>query len=333
MNNKKKVLITGATGMVGSYMIEYILDNHLDWDIVACRRRHSDTTNVEHLLNQAGITWTQVDLIDAHEVEEMIKWFEPQKIFHLAAQSFVPRSWKAPVETIQVNVIGTINLFEACRKYCPTTIIHQAGSSEEYGLVFPEETPITEENVLRPQSPYACSKIMQENLGRTYHQSYGLRVITTRAFNHTGVRRGEEFVLSQIAKQAAEINVGIKDSFVLGNLKAKRDFTDVRDIVRAYWLASEKCNPGESYNICSGIAYSIEELLFMVKEAAGLLDASVIKDQSRMRPADVPILLGSCDKFKEATNWIIEFNIKDTIVGMYENWLYKLGGGIAEQIY
>jgi len=329
----KSCLITGATGMAGSAMIEYILENHHDYKILACRRRHSDMSNVLHLLDNKLVEWIHLDLTDTLEVEKTIEWFLPNKIFHLGAQSFVPRSWKAPIETINVNVLGSVNLFESVRKYTPESTIHVAGSSEEYGLVYPHETPIKETNPLRPLSPYACSKVMLENLSYTYFKSYGTKVVITRAFNHTGIYRGEEFVTAQICKQAAEIALGERESFYLGNLDAQRDFTDVRDTVRAYWEASEKCNYGEPYNICSGKSHSIKQLVDIVSNIAQISN-EVKQNPEKMRPADVPILLGDNSKLKEKTSWsqIYDFE-SDTLGGIFQHWYEKLSKHPMEKMF
>jgi len=327
----KKALITGATGMAGSYMIEYLLENQPDYEILACRRRHSDMANAD-FIESDRLKWVELDLTDPYEVNKMIQWFQPDKIFHLAAQSFVPRSWKAPVETVNVNVIGTINLFEAIREHKKDCVIQVACSSEEYGMVYEDEVPIKETNTLRPLSPYACSKVMLENLSYTYNRSYGLKIVITRAFNHTGVRRGEEFICAQVCKQAAEIASKKSTCFFLGNMDAKRDFTDVRDVVRAYWLATEKCDFGVPYNVASNKAYSIREVVDIVAEYAGISN-EVKQNPDRMRPADVPILLGDYSKLKEKTGWEPEYDFKeDTLAGMYITWVERVTGKPETQI-
>jgi GDP-4-dehydro-6-deoxy-D-mannose reductase len=177
----------------------------------------------------------------------------PDAIFHLAAQSFVPSSWSAPSDTVLSNLSGQINLFEAVRALGLDPVIQIACSSEQYGLVLPDEVPIKETNPLRPLSPYAVSKVGQDFLGYQYFQSYGLKVVRTRGFNHTGPRRGDVFVTSNFARQIARIELGLAPPVIrVGNLDAVRDFTDVRDMVRAYWLAVTRARPGEAYNIATG---------------------------------------------------------------------------------
>ncbi len=266
----------------------------------------------------------ECDLRDALSVRIALSRIEPDRIFHLAAQSFVPSSWKAPTETITTNIIGQINLFEAVRSLNLDCKIQIACSSEEYGLVKEDEVPIKETNPLRPLSPYAISKIGQDFLGYQYYKSYGLKVVRTRGFNHTGPRRGDVFVCSNFAKQIASIELGLQKPIIyVGNLDAKRDFTDVRDMVRAYWLALEYCKPGEVYNICSGKAYSIKEVLDML---LSLTDEKieVKQDPNRLRPSDVPILLGDNTKFKEATGWEPQIPFEKTLQDLLDYWRGRL---------
>jgi len=300
-----KVLITGITGFAGSHLADFLLAEFPDTEIHGIKRWRSKTENVDHL--DGKIQYHECDIKDAHNVYEVIGAVKPDKIFHLAAQSFVPASWESPAETFSANVVGQANLFEAVRKnkkdgYDPVILI--AGSSEEYGKVLPEETPIKESNPLRPLSPYAVSKVAQDYMGYQYQQSYGLRVIRSRAFNHSGPRRGEVFVDSNFAKQIVEIEKGKREPLIRhGNLDAIRDFTDVRDMVRAYFLATEKCDPGEVYNICTGKGHKISDVLGKLVSLSTNKDIKLVQDPFRMRPSDVPILVGDCSKFTALTGW------------------------------
>ncbi|WP_199621764.1 GDP-mannose 4,6-dehydratase [Paenibacillus alkalitolerans] len=313
-----KALITGITGFAGSHLAEWILNNKKDVEVYGTYRLRSRMDHILHILND--IKTVECELKDSHSVDEMINAVKPDIIFHLAAQSFVPTSWNSPAETLLVNQIGQVNLFEAVLKYGLDCTIQIACSSEEYGHVYPNEVPITEDNPLRPLSPYAVSKVGQDFLGYQYFKSYGLKVIRTRTFNHTGPRRGEAFVTSNFAKQIAEIEKGRKAPILyVGNLQAKRDFTDVRDVVRAYWLAVERGIPGEVYNIASGTTYSIQEML----EKLLRLSPAKIKiqqDQSRMRPSDVEILLGDFDKFHRQTGWKPEIPFEQTLQDLLDYW-------------
>lgn len=314
----KKILITGVTGFAGSHLAEWILLNQPDAEVYGTYRLRSRMEHIEGIKDR--IRLVECELRDAQSVNETIRTIRPDYIFHLAAQSFVPTSWNSPADTLIVNQIGQVNLFEALRKYDVDATVQIACSSEEYGHVLPNEVPIREDNPLRPLSPYAVSKVGQDYLAYQYYQSYGLKTIRTRTFNHTGPRRGEAFVTSNFAKQIAEVEKGIRPPIIhVGNLKAKRDFTDVRDVVRAYWLAVEQGVPGEVYNIASGTAYTIEDVL------AKLLQKSAVKiriqtDPSRMRPSDVEILLGDYEKFHRQTGWRPVIPFDQTLQDLLDYW-------------
>lgn len=231
MVERKKVLCTGCAGFVGSHLIEYLLKQ--DVDIYGLDKFYANKDNISHLLNK--FFYIDVDLTDHIAVYKALKKIKPDIIFHLAANSFVPNSWISPQETLNVNIISELNILESIRELNINPIMTIAGSSEEYGLVLSHEVPIKETNQLRPLSPYAVSKVAQDKLGLQYAHSYGLNIIVTRAFNHCGPRRGEKFVCSDFAKQIAQIEKGLQPPVIkVGNLSALRDFTDVRDMVKAY---------------------------------------------------------------------------------------------------
>jgi|TARA_B100001105_G_scaffold248419_1_gene234159 GDP-4-dehydro-6-deoxy-D-mannose reductase len=313
-----KILITGVTGFVGSHLAEYCLSLDQQVEVIGTCRWRSRRENIEHL--EDAINLYECDLRDASSVKTLLADIQPERIFHLAAQSYVPSSWNSPGETITTNVIGQLNIFEAMRETNSTASIQIAGSSEEYGLVHPEEAPITEENPLRPLSPYAVSKVAQDMLAYQYFQSYGLKVVRTRAFNHTGPRRGDVFVTSNFAKQIAEIEAGQRPPVIhVGDLNPKRDFTDVRDIVRAYWLSLEHCSLGEVYNVASGKAYRIKEVLKILLDNSGQ-DIEVVEDPERLRPSDVPLLLGDNSRFCKATGWVPEIPFEQTAKDLLDYW-------------
>ncbi|MGD8331278.1 MAG: GDP-mannose 4,6-dehydratase [Acidobacteriota bacterium] len=319
-----KVLITGITGFVGSHLAEYCLALDEPVEIVGICRWRSRRENIEHLGD--AVRLCECDLRDASSVHKLLAEVRPQRIFHLAAQSYVPSSWNAPAETITTNVIGQLNIFEAMRELQLDAPIQIAGSSEEYGLVHPEEAPITEDNPLRPLSPYAVSKVAQDTLAYQYFKSYGLPAIRTRAFNHTGPRRGDVFVTSNFAKQIVAIEAGLHEPVIeVGDLTPERDFTDVRDIVRAYWLCLEHCTPGEVYNIASGKAYRIQQVLDMLLSHSDI-DIEVRVDPARLRPSDVPLLLGDNSKFCEATGWKPEIPFEQTAKDLLDYWRERVRG-------
>jgi GDP-4-dehydro-6-deoxy-D-mannose reductase len=312
-----RVLITGVTGFAGSHLVDYLLTRG-DCEIYGIQRWRSRTENIEHFRDR--ITLLECDLRDAFSTRDALGQVRPDYVFHLAAQSFVPTSWTAPTESLATNVLGQLNLFEAVRKLGLRCRIQIACSSEEYGLVLPDEIPIRETNPLRPLSPYAVSKVAQDMLAYQYWMSWKVDCVRTRGFNHEGPRRGPVFVASDFAKQIADIEKGRKPPVLsVGNLEARRDFTDVRDMVRAYWLALEKCEAGEVYNICSGKAWSIREVLDLL---LGMTKAKieVRQDPARLRPSDVPVLLGDAGRFRAATGWEPTIPFEQTLRDMLDHW-------------
>jgi GDP-4-dehydro-6-deoxy-D-mannose reductase len=274
--------------------------------------------NIQHALDR--IQLRECDLRDAFSVRDVIEEVKPDRIFHLAAQSFVPTSWTAPTESLVTNIVGQLNIFEAVRKTGLQPLIQLACSSEEYGLVHDHELPITEDNPLRPLSPYAVSKVGQDLLGYQYFMSYHMPIIRTRGFNHEGPRRPPVFVLSDFARQVTEIERGVRPPVLrVGNLDAQRDFTDVRDMVRGYWLALEKGRPGEVYNLCSGHSYSVREVLDLLLGFTKL-KIKVEQDPRRLRPSDVPVLRGDCTKFTRETAWQPEIPFEQTVEDTLAYW-------------
>ena len=310
-----RALITGITGFVGSHLAEFLMSK--GYEVAGTIRWRSNTANIDHIKDK--IKLLECDIRDPYSFKKALEDFQPEEVYHLAAQSFVPTSWHAPQETLTTNIIGTVNLFEGIRLANINPKIQFAGSSEEYGLVHSHEVPITEDQHLRPLSPYAVSKVAGDRLSYQYHKSYGMKIVITRAFNHSGPRRGEVFVDSNFAKQVAEIEKGKRQHLVHGNLDAIRDFTDVRDVVRAYWLAMQKCDYGDPYNICSGIGITIKEVLDMLlKMTNSKID--IKSDPTRMRPSDVVILVGDATKFKQKTGWAPEINYQKTLKDMLDYW-------------
>ncbi|HEX6201275.1 MAG TPA: GDP-mannose 4,6-dehydratase [Thermoanaerobaculia bacterium] len=313
-----KVLITGITGFAGSHLADYLLTEHPEVEIWGTYRWRSRMDNVEHLAPTLRLV--ECELRDASSVRWALERARPDAIFHLAAQSFVPSSWTAPGDTVLSNLAGQINLFEAIRGLGLDPVVQIACSSEQYGMVLPDEVPIKETNPLRPLSPYAVSKVGQDFLGYQYFQSYGLKVIRTRGFNHTGPRRGDVFVTSNFARQLARIELGLSPPVIrVGNLDAVRDFTDVRDMVRAYWLAVTRAKPGEVYNIATGVGITIRELL---ERLIALSDAEVTleTDPDRLRPSDVEILIGDASKFRADTGWEPRVPFDQTLRDTLDFW-------------
>jgi GDP-4-dehydro-6-deoxy-D-mannose reductase len=313
-----RVLITGITGFAGSHLADYILSEKRDVEVFGFVRWRSRRDNIDHILERIHLY--EADLKDIVSLKKALSQIRPDRIFHLAAQSFVPTSWKCPSETFSINAIGEINLFEAVLSLGMKPRIQIAGSSEEYGLVYPEEVPMKEDNHLRPLSPYAVSKVAQDLLAYQYFKSYGMDTVRTRGFNHTGPRRGEVFICSNFAKQIALIEKKKQKPIIsVGNLDAQRDFTDVRDIARAYWLSLEKGKKGEVYNIGTGKAYRIKEILDMLLSLAGD-NIEVRVDPDRLRPSDVPILLSDSTKFRKITGWEPKIPFTQSLKDLLDFW-------------
>ncbi|UCF79409.1 MAG: GDP-mannose 4,6-dehydratase [Candidatus Eiseniibacteriota bacterium] len=312
-----KVLITGITGFAGSHLADLCLSRG-DVEVCGIWRWRSRTENIAHCVEK--FCMYECDVRDASSVRDAIEELRPDWIFHLAAQSFVPTSWRAPTESLTTNVLGQLNVFEAVKKLGLKTRIQIAGSSEEYGMVYENELPIKETNPLRPLSPYAVSKVAQDMLAYQYFMSFRLDVVRTRGFNHTGPRRPPVFVCSDFAKQLVDVERGKKSPVIrVGNMEATRDFTDVRDIVRGYWLALEKGKPGEVYNICSGQGRKISEVLDMLIELSGV-KVEVVKEECRFRPSDVPVLVGDNSKFVKETGWKPLIPFEQTLKDLLEFW-------------
>ena len=310
-----RALITGISGFAGSHLAELLLTD--GFEVFGTIRPRSRMENIEPIVGK--IKLKSVDIQDTSSVIRVMKEVEPDIIFHLAAQSFVKESWDSPIGTLGTNILGCASVLEAVRQVDRDCTVQVAGSSEEYGMVEDDELPIKETNPLRPLSPYGVSKVAQDLLAQQYAVSFDMNVVVTRAFNHTGPRRGEVFATSNFAKQIALIEVGKQAAVIRhGNLEATRDFTDVRDTVRAYLLASESGESSEVYNICSGVGYSIGTMLHM------LLDLSTKKitleeDPDRLRPSDVPQLLGDGTRIR-ALGWAPSIPFEQTLKDLLNYW-------------
>ncbi len=313
-----KILITGVTGFVGSHLAEYCLAKpHVK--VYGTFLVKKEIKNIEHL--KGKMTLLGCDLTKKEPVKKVILKVKPDNIFHLAGQSQVSFSWDDPEKTLINNVASDLNLFEAVKNAKINPVVVTAGSSEEYGAVLKNELPIKENNELRPLSPYAVSKITQEKLAFQYYQSYGLKTVLMRFFNTEGPRRGEHFVASSFAKQIVQIEKGRQKPVILvGNLDAKRDFIDVRDVTRAYWLASQRCKFGQSYNVCSGKARSIKSVLHLLMSLSKVKNIKVRQDPKRMRPSDIPVIVGDNAKFKQQAGWKPVIPFEKTMEDLLQYW-------------
>lgn len=338
---KIKALITGITGMVGSHLADYLLV-HTDWDVYGVCRWRSPLDNVAHLLGRVNrreqVFFEYADLNDEMSLVRVIHDIRPDYVFHLAAQSYPLTSFTAPVDTLNTNVLGTCRLLEAIRMemergagYKP--VVHVCASSEVFGKIPAEKKPesgIHEECPFHPASPYAISKAGTDLLGRYYAQAYGMTVMTTRMFTHTGPRRGDVFHESTFAKQIAMIEAGMIEPKVLtGNLKSLRTYADVRDAVRAYYmLVTVKPAAGEYYNI--GGTYTCEvgdTLNTLLSYSTRKDEIEIVTDPERLRPIDADLQVPDCTKFKEHTGWEPEIRFETTMHDLLDYWRDRVKRG------
>lgn len=319
MNKQKKVLITGITGFVGSHLADYLLTN-TNYKIFGLKRVNSSLRNISHILPY--VTLVNGELIDQTSLIKVLKISKPDYIYHLGALSWVEPSWDMPGAYMQVNAIGTINLFEAMRATRLKPRILISCTPEEYGDVPKEKIPITEESEINPVNLYAASKVAQDSVCQAYQASYKFEVIRTRAFNHEGPRRDILGALASFAYQIARIERGLQKPRVLvGNLSAKRNFTDVKDMVEAYFLAMEKGIPGQLYLIGSNQIYTIKkclEMLIALSPSSKKIRYRV--DPKRVRPTELRLLIGKFDKFEKLTSWKPKIPLKKTLESILDYW-------------
>lgn len=319
MPKKKNVLITGITGFVGSHLADFLLEN-ADCRIFGLKRPNSTLRNIHHI--QDKITMINGDLIDQTSLRNALRISKPDEIYHLGALSWVTPSWNMPAAYMEVNAVGTINLFEAIRALGLKPRILTSCTPEEYGDVPEELIPITEETRIAPVNPYAASKVAQDVVCQVYHASYGFEVIRTRAFNHEGSRRDVLGALASFAHQIARIEKGLQEPTIkVGNLEAKRNFTDVRDMVKAYYLAMKKGAAGELYLIGSQQIYTIKECLEMLISLSPMKDKIKYEvDPKRIRPTELKILIGKYEKFEKLTGWKPTISFKETLKSILDYW-------------
>ncbi len=309
-----RALITGAAGFAGGHLVEH-LTAATDWEIWGNVLEAGHSRFIV-----PGARVVVADLRDPGATRELVEQARPDFVFHLAAQAFVPQSWADPWDTLETNLRSQINLCEALLRSSSKARVLVVGSNEEYGQVRSDELPVKEDNPLRPDSPYAVSKIAQDFLGLQYFLSHGLPVVRVRPFNHIGPRQGEKFVASAFAKQIASIEAGLQPAVVkVGNLNAQRDFTDVRDMVRAYHLALTQGEVGEVYNIGSGAPRSIQHVLDTLLSYSGA-DVRIEIDPERMRPSDTLIAYCDASKFTAQAGWTPTIPFEQTLRDVLDDW-------------
>lgn len=322
-----RILITGITGMVGSHLAEYALAEHPEVEVHGLVRWRSPLDHIRAI--QERVKLHEAELRDLNSLVGLLSEIRPDWIFHLAAQSYVSASFRAPADTLHTNVIGTTNLLDAVRITGLDPKIHICSSSEVYGQVREDEVPIRETNEFRPASPYAVSKVGEDMVAQQYFLSYGIRTIRTRMFTHTGPRRGDVFAESAFAKQVAEIEAGVRTNpLFVGNLNSVRTFADVRDAVRAYWLLLEKCPGGEVYNIGGERTMLVGEMLEMLKGMARCRIEHAV-DPALVRPSDVTLQIPDTSKFRAATGWKPTIPLEKTLRDLLDYHRSRVRGRTA----
>lgn len=322
----KRALITGITGMVGSHLADYLLE-HTDWEVLGMCRWRSPLDNIDHLVPRINrkdrVQLLYGDLRDYHSVHDVVERSQPDFVFHLAAQSFPRTSFESPLDTLETNVQGTANVLEALRKLRSSSVIHVCASSEVFGRVPREKLPIDEECTFHPASPYAISKVGTDLIGRFYAEAYGMTVMTTRMFTHTGPRRGDVFAESTFAKQIAMIERKLIPPVVkVGNLESLRTFADVRDAVRAYYmLVTMNPVPGAYYNIGGTFSCTIGEMLkTLISMSPAAEQIRIETDPERLRPIDADLQVPNTGKFFEHTGWKSEIDFQQTMQDLLDYW-------------
>jgi GDP-4-dehydro-6-deoxy-D-mannose reductase len=311
-----KALITGISGFAGSHLAEFLIKK--GYEVFGTFFDKSTFSNLNGFVNKIKVYRCDIRKYDI--LKNVIEDVKPDEIYHLAAISFVPTSLKEPKLTFDTNLYGTLNLYQAVIDLEMNPMILFVGSADEYGIVNENDLPIKEECPLNPINPYSISKASADFLSFFYYKNYSLNIIRVRPFNHIGPRQAPDFVCSSFAKQIAEIEKGLRESIIkVGNLKAEKDFTDVRDMVRGYWLALGKGEPGKVYIICSERATQIKGLLNHFLELSSR-KVEIMKDPKRMRPSDNPILWGDSSKFRRRSGWKPEIPLDKTLKDILEHW-------------
>ncbi len=309
-----RALITGITGFAGGHLAQILLDQGDEVFGVA----KDEGYGLEHLSKE--ITPVIVDLRDSEAVIKVLHNSQPDAIYHLAGQAFVPTSWDDPWATLENNIQPQLNILQAMVKQKSKSRLLIVASNEVYGHPQKDQLPVNEDSPLRPRNPYGVSKVTQDIMALQYHLSHGLDVLRVRAFNHIGPHQSPFFVTSSFAKQIAEIEAGLTEAVIfVGNLEAKRDFTDVIDVMRAYALLVKHGISGEAYNVGTGHAYSIQYLLDTLLSYTDV-EISIKQDPDRMRPSDVPVIYADNSKLRSQTGWQPTYKFEDSLCRVLDGW-------------
>jgi GDP-4-dehydro-6-deoxy-D-mannose reductase len=310
-----RVLVTGAAGFVGVHLSRLLLAECPGAEVFGVVRPGRPRKRVPE-----GVRILDADLEDARQVDGVFDAVRPDRIVHLAAQSSPQSSWADPSGTLRANVMGLLNILESLRRRRLSPRVLVVGSAEEYGMVDPRHLPVSEDAPLRPASPYAVSKVAQGYLALQYWLAFGMSIVRTRTFHHTGPGRGASFAESAFARQIVDVELGRRAPVLeVGNLEAVRDFSDARDVVRAYWALLEHGRAGEVYNVCSGKGIRIREVLEKLLHASGI-QVDVRVDPDRLRPSDVPVLVGDGARLRDATGWEPRLTLDQSLADVLQYW-------------
>jgi GDP-4-dehydro-6-deoxy-D-mannose reductase len=318
-----RLLLTGIAGFAGSHLAEYLLMNVPDVEVHGVVHRHD--WRIQRLRKRLHLH--RGDLRNALWVDELVRNVEPDALMHLAAWSDVGGSWQQPWATYELNIQCQLNLLEALLRSCPECRTLIVTSNEVYGLLRPQDLPVDEQTAFRPNSPYGVSKVTQDMMGLQYWNSHELPTLRARSFNHVGPGQSDDFVASAFARQIAEIEAGLREPMVsVGNLEAERDFTDVRDVVRAYWSIVRQGEPGAAYNVGSGQPHSVrwvlDTLLALTPE-----EVEVSVDPLRLRPSDVPVSVCDNSKLMATTGWQPQIPLEESLRDLLESWRVRIQTG------
>ena len=319
-----RILITGINGFVGGHLAEFLYKKDNDSELLGIDLNTADFHGRFHEKIKK-LKLVNLDLTDSDKVEEIIKEFKPEQVYHLAAQASVSQSWKNPIETFKINVFGGVNILESIRKYYAICKFLSVCTAEEYEIMKNNGGAITEESKISPSNPYAISKAAIDFFSTTYFSAYKIPVFVSRSFNHIGPGQSDRFVCSDFAKQIAEIEKGSREPKIyVGNLAAYRDFLDVRDVIKAYYYIINKGKAGEVYNICSGKKQKISDMLDILVSLSTIKNIEIKTDSQKLRPIDNEVVYGDNSKLKKHTGWSQDFTIEQALKDTLEYWRQKV---------
>ena len=325
-----RILLTGVAGFAGSHLAEYLLGSARDdaggsdWEVHGVVHRHD--RRIQHLRKQLHLH--RGDLRNALWVNEIVRETRPDCVLHLAAWSDVGGSWRQPWATYELNIQCQLNLLEALLRWRPDCRTLVVTSNEVYGLLRPEDLPVDEQTPFRPNSPYGVSKVTQDMMALQYWNSHQMPTLRARSFNHVGPGQSDDFAASAFARQIAEIEAGLHEPVVaVGNLDPERDFTDVRDVVRAYWAIVRDGTPGEAYNVGSGVSHSVRWVLETLLDLTSV-EVEVALDPERLRPSDVPASVCDNRRLVAATGWRPRIELRDSLRDLLDSWRERVDGNV-----